>query len=93
MAGGAGPIPTPGAVRVVDTLSVERIRLYCRLFWVDVRVRRFGDVWIVSADTPDGPTLGTGVNRGDALYEALECFADVRSELIGTIEHLSAESA
>lgn len=68
----------------MDTLGVDRIRLHCRVFWVDVRVRRFGDVWIASADTPDGPTLGTGFTRDNALYEALECFADVRSELLAT---------
>ena len=64
---------------------MEDFRLYCRYFWVDVRIRRIEDRWIASADTPDGPTIGTGMTRDEALYAALEDFCDVREELLESV--------
>jgi hypothetical protein len=61
---------------------VERFRLHCHLFWVDVRVRRFGGRWLASADTPDGPTIGMGTTKLEAVHQALDDFDDVRTELL-----------
>lgn len=33
------------------------LRLTCPDFYVDVRVKEVRSVWVVSADTPDGPSL------------------------------------
>jgi hypothetical protein len=52
-------------------------RLYCSMFYVDVRLRRFGGRWLASADTPDGPSLGWGWTAADALVMALEPFDGV----------------
>ncbi len=70
---------------------MEEHRLRCRLFWVDVRVRRFGDRWIASAETPDGPTLGTAGSRPAAVRAALEPFADIRDELLGSFDWATSD--
>jgi hypothetical protein len=76
----------------VTTLSLPltEMRLTCSEFWVDVRLRRVGGVWLASADTPDGPTLGWGDRPMDALFVALDPYRDVRPELRASIEHEEA---
>lgn len=66
------------------------LRLHCSQFWVDLRVRRFGErCWIASADTPDWPTLGMGETAKDAIWMALEEFRDVRAELVAGLDTTS----
>lgn len=72
---------------------MEELRLYCHLFWVDVRISQIEDRWIASADTPDGPTVGTAMTREGALYLAPEGFAEVRDELLGSMGGSSTEEA
>ncbi len=64
---------------------MHSVRLHCSQFWVDVRVRRFRDRWVASADAPFGPTLGLGLTWQDALDNALKPFRDVRDELLATL--------
>lgn len=64
----------------------EQLRLRCADFHVDLRVRRFHDRFLASADTPDGPTLGTGMSRAEAIHAALEPYAEVRGELLASLE-------
>jgi hypothetical protein len=71
--------------RCSHTHCMTSLRLTCRLFWVDARVSRFGDRWLASADTPDGPTLGLGHNAQSALAGSLEAFRHVRPELLASL--------
>lgn len=64
---------------------LTELRLTCSQFWVDVRIRRIAGVWLASADTPDGPTLGYGEEPHEALHWALEDFCEVRAELLASI--------
>ncbi len=67
---------------------MHQIRLYCSLFYLDVRVREFNGRWIASADTPYGPTLGWGVSVIGALWMALEPFEGVIEELLASVNPL-----
>jgi hypothetical protein len=63
-------------------MVVVKMRLYCREFWVDVRVTEFDGAWLASADTPDGPTLGRGRSALSAAVHALQPFDGHVEELI-----------
>ena len=52
--------------------QVRTFRLVCPAFWADVRLQQIRGRWLASADTPDGPSLGTGWFPVDALTKALE---------------------
>lgn len=65
---------------------MQVLRLTCSQFWVDVRLECVVGRWLASADTPDGPTLGTGERPEDALWAALQVYADVRAELLASLE-------
>jgi hypothetical protein len=43
------------------------LRLTCSGFWVDVRLREINGRWIASAETPDGPSLGLGLDAVEAV--------------------------
>jgi hypothetical protein len=60
-------------------------RLVFRAFWVDVRLREINGRWIASADTPDGASLGLGLELADALREALRPFDGVVEELMASV--------
>lgn len=60
------------------------LRLFCDLFWVDVRVACTNGRWIASADTPHGPSLGMGFTPRRALLLALEPFDEVIPQLLAT---------
>ena len=67
-------------------LSVQTVRLNCSQFYVDARLTALeGGRWLASADTPDGPTMGTGATAIDALIEALEPFAGELGELLACL--------
>jgi hypothetical protein len=59
-------------------------------FWVDVHLGHIEGVWLASAETPDGPTLGWGERPMDALFVALDPYHGVRPELLASIEHEDA---
>ena len=61
---------------------LHRTRLRTHDFWIDVRWASFGDCWIASADTPDGPTLGVGWTPHEALSTALEPFDGAKIDVI-----------
>jgi hypothetical protein len=58
------------------------LRLSCKEFDVDVRISKVGMVWLASADTPDGPSLGWGDHSIQALVMALEPFEGAIEELL-----------
>jgi hypothetical protein len=58
------------------------MRLYCREFWVDLKVTAFEGAWLASADTPDGPTVGRGRSALSAAVNALEPFDGYVEDLI-----------
>jgi hypothetical protein len=41
--------------------------------------------WLASADTPDGPSIGTGGTPVDAFMGALQLFDDVIHELLACL--------
>jgi hypothetical protein len=51
---------------------------------VDVRLRQVGGSWIAWADTPDGPSLGLGKSRSEAIVDCLEPFEGAIDDLLGT---------
>lgn len=55
-------------------LVVRTLRLTCSEFYVDARLTAFEGRWLASADTLDGPSMGTGDTPEDALWEALQPF-------------------
>jgi hypothetical protein len=58
--------------------------LWCRFFYVDVRMRQRNERWLASADTPYGPSLGWGVTPDAALRMALQPFDGLIDELLAT---------
>ena len=52
---------------------------------VDVRVLQVDGRWIASADTPDGPSLGSGAGPFEARREALQPFEGVMDELLASM--------
>lgn len=64
---------------------VVRLRLSCQLFNVNVRVREMNGHFLASADTPEGPTLGTGTNAIEAITETFEPFSGVLDELLDSL--------
>jgi hypothetical protein len=61
------------------------LRLTCSAIWVEVRLREINGRWIASADTPDGPSLGLGLEARDAVEGALEPFAGIVDELLASL--------
>jgi hypothetical protein len=61
---------------------MHRLRLSCKAFHVDVRISQVGGIWLASADTPDGPSLGWGDHSIQALVMALEPFDGAIEELL-----------
>jgi hypothetical protein len=49
---------------------VECFRLRSSESWVDVCLLEVNGRWIATAETPDGPTLGTGTSSLEALWGA-----------------------
>ena len=70
---------------MVQDAGVQRYRLLCSAFWVDVRLLEVNGRWIGSADTPDGPSLGCGTDAFEALWQALEPFESVVGELLASL--------
>jgi hypothetical protein len=72
---------------------VERVmvtlRLTCRTFYVDVRVRELNGRFIASADTPEGPTIGVGLGAIEAITDALAPFGDAVDELLDSLPDTS----
>jgi hypothetical protein len=64
---------------------VNPIRLTCEAFYVDVRVSEFNGRFIASADTPHGPSLGTGVNVVRAVEAALQPFNGAVEDLMASL--------
>jgi len=69
---------------MVDRVMVT-VRLTCRTFYVDVRVRELNGRFIASADTPQGPTVGVGFDAVDAIAGALAPFEDAVEELLESL--------
>ncbi len=61
------------------------MRLVCSDFWADVRLIELNGRWLASADTPDGPSLGTAWFPLDALQAALEPFDGFAEDLLATV--------
>lgn len=66
-------------------MSVRQLRLTCPAFAVDVRLLRLDGKWLASADTVDGPSLGTGRMPLEALMTALEPFGGFADDLLETV--------
>ena len=66
-------------------LSVRTLRLTCSAFYVDARITAVDGRWLASADTPDGPRLGTGDTLVEALWEALQPFEGMVEELMACL--------
>jgi hypothetical protein len=64
---------------------VTTLRLTCSCFWVDVRLREINGRWIASADTPDGPSLGLGLDAVEAIEHALQSFEGIVDELLASL--------
>jgi hypothetical protein len=64
--------------------GVRELRLHHGNLYVTVRLYQVNGRWLASADTPDGPTLRTGLTPLDALTEALEPFDGAIDELLDT---------
>jgi hypothetical protein len=62
-----------------------RIRLSCETFYVDVRVRELNGRFIASADTPGGPSLGTGAGAVEAIEAALEPYEGAIEDLLASL--------
>jgi hypothetical protein len=56
--------------------------LTCSAFWVDVRLTEINGRWIASAETPDGPSVGLGKGRIEAIERALDPFEGIVDELL-----------
>jgi hypothetical protein len=65
---------------------VECFRLRSSESWVDVCLLEVNGRWIATAETPDGPTLGTGTSSLEALWGALDPFRDVIGELLASMD-------
>src|SRR5205814_1465555 len=66
-------------------IAVRTLRLTCSEFYVDMRLTAVEARWLASADTPDGPSVGTGGTPLDALVEALEPFDGAIHELLACL--------
>ena len=64
------------------SVAVRTLRLTCSAFYVDARLTSVEGRWLASADTPDGPSIGTGGTLVDALIHALQHFEDAIDELL-----------
>ena len=64
---------------------MQKYRLHCEAFWVDVRLLEIDGRWIASADTVDGPTLGCGTEAFAALWQALAPFEGVVGDLLASL--------
>lgn len=51
------------------TVAVGTLRLTYSEFYVDARLTTVEGRWLASADTPDGPSMGTGDTPADALVQ------------------------
>ena len=61
------------------------LRLTCSVVWVDVRLREINGRWIASADTPDGPSLGLGLEAREAIEGALKPFEGIVEDLLASL--------
>jgi hypothetical protein len=61
------------------------LRLTYSAFWVDVRLREINGRWIASADTPEGPSLGVGLDAREAIEQALRPFEGIVDELLASL--------
>jgi len=52
---------------------------------VDARLTAVEGRWLASADTPDGPSMGTGDSPVNALIEGLQPFEGVIEELLACL--------
>lgn len=73
------------------TVSVRTLRLTCSEFYFDARLTAVDGRWLASADTPDGPSIGTGDTPVDALWEALQPFEGMVDELLACLPSELAE--
>jgi hypothetical protein len=73
------------ALREGVTVSVRTVRLTCSEFYVDARLTEVDGRWLASADTSNGPGMGTGDTPEDALVEALQPFEGAIDELIACL--------
>jgi hypothetical protein len=67
------------------SVAVRTLRLTCSEFYVDARLTAVDGRWLASADTPDGPSMGTGDTPVDALIQAPEPFGGVIHELLACL--------
>ena len=67
------------------SIPVRTVRLTCSEFYVDARLTEVEGRWLASADTPDGPSMGTGDDPVDALMVALQPFKGVIDELLACL--------
>ena len=67
------------------SIAVRTLRLTCSAFYVDARLTAVEGRWLASADTPDGPSIGTGDTPIDALMVALQPFEGVIDELLACL--------
>ena len=67
------------------SVAVRTLRLTCSEFYVDDRNMAVEGRWLASADTPDGPSMGTGETPVDALMQALQPFEGVIDELMACL--------
>jgi hypothetical protein len=58
-----------------------------------VRLREINGRWIASADTPDGPSIGLGLEARDAVEQALQPFAGIVDELLASLPKQRARLA
>ena len=55
-------------------------------FYVDVRAVPVHGVWLACADTPDGPSLGWGDSRDEAMRKALAPFDGATEVLLAQFQ-------
>jgi hypothetical protein len=72
---------------------VHLLRLTCAEFYVDVRLTKVAHVWLASASTPDGPSLGWGDHSIQALVMALEPFDGAIDQLLQDVSFVDVGSA
>jgi hypothetical protein len=61
------------------------LRLTCSAFWVDVRLLEINARWIASADTPDGPSVGVGLEGRQAIEQVLEPYDGIVDEVMASL--------
>ena len=62
-------------------VDVSNLRVTCSQFCVDARLTEVEGHWLAFADTPDGPSIGTGDTPVDGLMKALEPASGAASSL------------